>query len=747
MDGLALPPVVEAIARKPKNLKPTMKLKVQHNEEIHAVAAYLESAHVPWAPDFVDNIARRTKARDAWHKLGRELQVARERNGYEAAFGERYAGPLSHASVLRGLLHIPTSASSPDLSAKLKEQQGGSSNAASTPTADHASLLAVEAVERQPQRGLRSRLVGAPVDSALRVFHTAHNADCTERTQRRNTAFEVALSAIPALTDVRPLPATRPKLTPLRLRAADSFDAQHCERTEQACATLRALSHASLGEQSGRSVFAKQLQEVRWSRYLGVDEDSPQVVHVAKARKGAKKWSLFDSIWSARATTSDGRDFYDTPHVKRMTFDQDWSIACAKYALEKKLERAAKKLPTAEAGQCTMLAMKESACRHFDCIYQMFAVYSAIGSGDDVFAVSKQAFTQMIADCALADEDAVGLRGADLNILFEGVNAKATKGERFNHKKTLNREQWLGILTQIVLLRHVASDDGVGVSTAFDAFFDELRLRLPDAVYHDANSFRSDFCYCEATDLALGQYGASLRLIYDIFAHGTGAIGDNVYSTKLMDIGEYNMLIDRLELVDEHLTAREVAQTFVYSRLLVVDEQSVKGRSKLVQLRFEDFLEAVVRLAYMKALPTAEEIAQQGFRHAGEFLVDLEAEPARYDEFQTARTRTFGDTLEQPIANKVGHFLAWVVFRVRGGVESKKDLTKKEVEGFRRGGIALQPRARADGEREATGNESANADPDAEENVEFVRKAGGPETLEHDSGSRSALVKEGRGQR
>ena len=34
---------------------------------------------------------------------------------------------------------------------------------------------------------------------------------------------------------------------------------------------------------------------------------------------------------------------------------------------------------------------------------------------------------------------------------------------------------------------------------------------------------------------------------------------------------------DRLELIDEFITAREIGQTFVLSRMLVVDEHTLKG--------------------------------------------------------------------------------------------------------------------------------------------------------------------------
>ena len=103
------------------------------------------------------------------------------------------------------------------------------------------------------------------------------------------------------------------------------------------------------------------------------------------------------------------------------------------------------------------------------------------------------------------------MRFADLNIIFEGINAKGGKGEQFNHRKALCREEWLSLLVQIVLVRHVASDDALGVAAAFDHFVDGISPLLPPAVHHDANTFRSEQCYIESVDRSLRARETELR--------------------------------------------------------------------------------------------------------------------------------------------------------------------------------------------------------------------------------------------
>ena len=83
---------------------------------------------------------------------------------------------------------------------------------------------------------------------------------------------------------------------------------------------------------------------------------------------------------------------------------------------------------------------------------------STVGAAEGQLRAERQCTeADPLADCALAAEDVVGMRGADLNILFEGVNAKQSKEEQFNHRKTLSREEWLATLVQILLAKYVGS--------------------------------------------------------------------------------------------------------------------------------------------------------------------------------------------------------------------------------------------------------------------------------------------------
>jgi hypothetical protein len=222
------------------------------------------------------------------------------------------------------------------------------------------------------------------------------------------------------------------------------------------------------------------------------------------------------------------------------------------------------------------------------------------------------------------------------------------------------------------------------------AFFeDDLRPNVQDECFQDPNTFRSGYCYLESTDLVLKMYEPSLRAVYAAFARWQDT-GDGVPSTKLFDFNEYTKFISRLNLIGPGLmTMHDLRMPFFFSLMVVVDDSTAKGRIRSVQLDFEDFLELLVRLAFMMPLPTDQEIFDLGVEHAGEYLDELEKCPVEAALFYQQRRRRLGHSLDQPIAHKVRHFIEWMLYSVRGGSDevakaiSDLPVTRKDVERFR----------------------------------------------------------------
>ena len=117
----------------------------------------------------------------------------------------------------------------------------------------------------------------------------------------------------------------------------------------------------------------------------------------------------------------------------------------------------------------------------------------------------------------------------------------------------------------------------------------------------------------------------------------------------------------------------------------VVDEQNDKSRIKWTHLSFEDFLEALCRLAVVKALPTDEEVERAGCSNAAQHLLQLEERDlATYNRFLMERRRSSAKIQDlQPVARCVEHLVHMIIVKTQGGLARDEKhgytLTEKQV--------------------------------------------------------------------
>ena len=81
-------------------------------------------------------------------------------------------------------------------------------------------------------------------------------------------------------------------------------------------------------------------------------------------------------------------------------------------------------------------------------------------------------------------------------------------------------------------------------------------------------------------------------------------------ANELISYDNWKDFLRLFSLVDVDCPERNTILCFVWARMKYIDEQSDKGRIKWTHLSFEDFLEALCRLACLKAFPDDAEIAE-----------------------------------------------------------------------------------------------------------------------------------------
>ena len=493
---------------------------------------------------------------------------------------------------------------------------------------------------------------------------------------KRATFRSIALDAPDWWSPVPPAVAT----------AVDVFDRRHAALSARAAA---ALSGAAIG---GRPIetaacFEAALIDVRRHKYV-LPEKAQRLQKIAARRPrtapAKRAWRLEDSIWAPRQRYSDSKAFYDTPVLLRRMFEKDWARAldANKKSLIKFILRHDDDGEVDEDGDGIPDEVQEAAEAVWSVqkrLYSIFDFYASMGE-KDAYSVTQNAFTLLVTDVGLHDDRSQFCTKKHLDQLFFTVNAGGS--EAFNLKTALNRQEFLQVVVRVAVAKYVLTGQTQDVSEAIERIVQhDFSEQLPPECVHDANTFRRHHCYTEEVDTEFRLHEASLRVLYERYCRGSGGLSVAT-STKLLDLGEWNRFVTDFGLIDSVLTTRLATLMFVWSRMRVADEAG--ARVALTHLYFEDFLEALVRVACLKPWPTPQEVRSAGCLDAGHFLIELQAEsPQLYDDWCGERRRPWhAPEPAQPAAMCVRHLLSLLLRTIEASTPSQgaHDMRVTEIE-------------------------------------------------------------------
>lgn len=215
---------------------------------------------------------------------------------------------------------------------------------------------------------------------------------------------------------------------------------------------------------------------------------------------------------------------------------------------------------------------------------------------------------------------------------FQKAAAKkeGTGGSGGGSTLTLCRHEWLQALVRIAVIRYVLPGTRTvkryaGVSEAIrHLLFDDLVPNLPTAVGQRSNDFRAAHLYTFDVQTLFERHEASLRAIFTCFAadpindsaSGSMTAKDDKDAVRL-SLEEWLEFARAFSLLDKDVSIKEMTLAFMWSRMWVVDETTKASQRRLAGLAFEDFLEALMRCARMKAWPSPLSVREAGFPPEG----------------------------------------------------------------------------------------------------------------------------------
>ena len=230
-------------------------------------------------------------------------------------------------------------------------------------------------------------------------------------------------------------------------------------------------------------------------------------------------------------------------------------------------------------------------------------------SGKGEAAVSTSRMTALIMD---ADEKTRRKKGAvkpSPNVL--------------DRKKALGRVEFILALVHIAILRYVLPGLIPDISQALDELLKrDIFLKIGVTSLPAPDALRRCYCYTRTMNSTLRKHEVTLRRLFVGLAEGRKSFKLERWMDFLRTIG----------MIADDVSERDAIRAFAWSRMVVINDETPAGYLKDNSLPFEGFMEALIRLSILKALPTPEEIEEAGQDDAYGYLQALEEEDATGEE-------------------------------------------------------------------------------------------------------------------
>ena len=378
---------------------------------------------------------------------------------------------------------------------------------------------------------------------------------------------------------------------------------------------------------------------------------APEFGHLSdedKARAAQIPVMLEKSVFASRRKTAESGTYFDTDSVLQKAFKLDWKRIESSPTFYAFCEEAGlgefkkeKKFTLNKQGK----ELKEVIHKWYPDINRLFAFFSTSALEGAMHGMDFGEFTEFAGAAGFHQGtfDPVNpVFGAmDLKTCFEEVNveveddgAEAT-GKRAKKKAAENAANENDVMLRFefvhCIMRMVSRfPRGEGVFTIgkqaadFMQYLDvNVEDKLPRTLI-DRNMFRLNRLYNPDVLDNLFQYNKQIRTLYSI------CVGPDFNPITLQ---EWMWFMYRLDIFDERkgrrITQRETHLMFTWSQMMVSDE--IKGRESANTLTFDEFLEALCRLADCKDLPDEESLRQHEFENSV-FAIDDAIERDRAGE-------------------------------------------------------------------------------------------------------------------
>ena len=379
------------------------------------------------------------------------------------------------------------------------------------------------------------------------------------------------------------------------------------------------------------------------------------------------------TVWGGRAKWSDSKDIYDSSACEEKRFDSDWNRTLALGGMKEVLRNTDK-----ERGEAEVQEVGDVLMGHHQDLVLIFSYYASMS--DELHYLTLNAWSQLTEDFKLVKNSSKFCKKSDMDRLFIAVDTLSTmreleafreakakmgstnvKQEEGDRQKALSRVEFLTALVHIAIFKYVKTGEIPDVSDALERLIGvDILSRINPRIIAPPNEFRRKVAYTPEVVFVLQWFEDSLRNLFDELAKKSFGPG-----ATLINQFWWRASLSALGLLNGDLAERDITLSFSWSRMCVVEgylSKSVHGTKKDSCLPFEGFLEALCRLALLKALPLDDEIIDAECADAGTYMVRLQLSDATAYEKLLERKTPWGRIPKwQPPHRCVAHLIAIII--------------------------------------------------------------------------------------
>ncbi|KXZ56071.1 hypothetical protein GPECTOR_2g953 [Gonium pectorale] len=341
-----------------------------------------------------------------------------------------------------------------------------------------------------------------------------------------------------------------------------------------------------------------------------------------KPQEEREPWTLPSSIFKNRVKECDARAFYDSHQVEERMFERDWQRACSKEKFTSMMSRENKANKEGKDEKVAIKEVHDVLLRYWAQVFGAYVYYAAGGTGDP-YHMSLNAFTTFLDDCFIADPESQYCKRSDCDTIFIVCNFQPDKKSAeaaVNMENAMMRYEFLEAIVRLAIAKYGKGQATDDLATAVTMLIEKNIIpNLVSGALVNSNSFRTERLYNEEVDLVFKKHSVMLKALYSRYRLKPASGG---LRPKVLKLDGWLQCMQDAQLIDSQFTLQDCALAFLWARMYVIDE--IKDYPRYTCLSFTDFLEALGRVADMKALPSASDLDVAGYDTILEWAIDKE---------------------------------------------------------------------------------------------------------------------------